>query len=39
MLYDFEPEGAPDSARKEQVEELGYCGADIVMRLCSWLPK
>ena len=39
MLYDFELEGAPDSARKEQVEELGYCGADIVMRLCSWLPK
>ena len=39
MLYDFELEGAPDPARKEQVEELGYCGADVVMRLCSWLPK
>ena len=39
MLYDLELEGAPDPARKEQVEELGYCGADIVMRLCSGLPK
>ena len=39
MLYDFELEGAPDPARKEQVEELGYCGADIVMRLCSGLLK
>ena len=39
MLYNFELEGAPDPARKEQVEELGYCRADIVTRLCSWLPK
>ena len=36
MLYYFELKGAPDPARKEQVEELGYCRADIVMRLCSW---
>ena len=39
MLHDFKLEKAPDPARKEQVEELGYCGANIVMRLCSWLPK
>ena len=39
MLYDFEWEGAPNPAGKEQVEELGYCGADILMQLCSWLPK
>ena len=39
MLYDFEVEGAPDPPRKEQVEELCYYQADIVMRLCSWLPK
>ena len=39
MLYYFELKGAPDPDRKEQVEELGYCRADIVMRLCSWLPK
>ena len=36
MLNDFELEGAPVPARKEQFEELGYYGADIVMRLCSW---
>ena len=39
MLNDFKLEGAPDPARKEQVEELGYYGADTVMQLCSWLSK
>lgn len=32
MLYDFELEGAPNSARKEQVEEHGYCGGDVVIQ-------
>ena len=32
MLYDFELEGAPHPARKEQVEELGYCRADVVVQ-------
>ena len=35
MLYEFELEGAPDPARKEQVEELVYYGTDIVIRICS----
>ena len=39
MLYEFELEGAPDPARKEQVEELVYYGAGIVIRICSQLPK
>ena len=30
MFHDFDLEGASDPARKEEVEELGYCGADIV---------
>ena len=32
ILYDFELEGAPNPARKEQVEEPGYCGADVVIQ-------
>ena len=39
MFHDFDLEGASDPARKEEVEELGYCGADIVTWLCLWLPK
>ena len=39
MLYDFELEGAPDPLRPPQEEVLGYCGADIVLRLLEHLPK
>ena len=34
MLHDFDLEAASNPARKEEVEELGYCGADIVTWLC-----
>ena len=30
MLYDFQLEGAPDPVGKKQIDELGYCGADVV---------
>ena len=39
MLYDITLERAPDPIRKEQIEELGYCETDVIMRLCSSLPK
>ena len=39
MLYDVKLERAPDPIRKEQIEELGYCETDVVMRLCSSIPK
>ena len=39
MLYDVKLERAPDPIRKEQIEELGYSETDVVMRLCSSIPK
>ena len=38
-LYDFEFDGAPDLDKVEQIDEIGYCGGDIVLRLCLHLPK
>ena len=38
-LYDLEFDGAPDPDKVEQIEEIGYYGGDIVLRLCLHLPK
>ena len=38
-LYDFEFDGAPDPDKVEQIDEIGYYGGDIVLRLCLHLPK
>ena len=39
MLYNFEFNGAPKPERPEKVDEIGYLGADVVLRLCQYLPK
>ena len=39
MLYDYEMEGAPDPTSTVIYDKLGYCGADVVMRLNDQIPK
>ena len=39
QLYDFEFDDAPDPDKVEQIDEIGYYGGDIVLRLCFYLPK
>ena len=39
MFYDFEFNGAPKPERSEKVDEIGYYGADVVLRLCHYLSK
>ena len=38
-LYDFEFDGASDPEKVEKIDEIGYYGGDIVLRLCLHLPK
>ena len=38
-MYDFELERAPDPNRAEVVDEIGYCGGDVVLHLCARLPQ
>ena len=38
-LYDFEFDGALDPDKVEKIDENGYYGGDIVLRLCLHLPK
>ena len=38
-LYEFEFDGAPDPDKVEQIDEIGYYGGDIVLRLCLHLLK
>ena len=39
MLYNFEFNGAPKPERPEKVDEIDYFGADVVLRLCQYLPN
>ena len=39
MFYNFEFNGAPKPKCPETVDEIGYYGADVVLRLCHYLSK
>ena len=39
QVYDFDLEGAPDPMNPKMFRKLGYCGADIVLKLRGRIPN
>ena len=39
QVYDFDLEGAPDRTNPKISKNLGYCGADIVLKLIGHIPN
>lgn len=39
QCYDFDLNGAPDPNRTDNIDSVGYFGADIVLKLCAHIPE